>query len=242
MLPMHSTIVREASWFLVNVAILLTWLFALALAQAAWMLATSTDGSIAEGWSGNPIEQVFGWASLGVWFAAFYSPLLGLVLVPYRLLARLFGHPRVIAVAVAASLTVLSVSVVENAEPGWLAFLAIFGLGYAMLMRLPGQNLDDLPPLVRGGLVGFGLSCIWIVGSLVALGWAGYKASKGALTEAGATLLTGTAVPGVMLFADLFRDDVPELSYAITAVLLGGLGAGVLALVRAAIARETATA
>jgi hypothetical protein len=242
MLSVRSTIVREARWFLINVAILLTCLFALALAQAAWMFSTSSNGSIADGWSGNPIEQAFGWATMGVWFAAFYSPLLVFVFVPYRLLVHVFGHPRAIAVLFASALTVLAAAVVENAQPGWLLFLAIFSLGYALLLRPPGQTLGDLPPLMRGGLVGFALSCIWIVGSFAALGWAAYRASKGALGEAGAILLAGTAVPGLMLFADLFRDDVPGLNYALTALLLGAMGAGVLALARAALPRGSATA
>lgn len=242
MLPMRSTIMREARWLLGNVAILLAWLFALALAEAAVLLAASSDGSIAPGWAGDPIKQVFGSASLATWFMALYSPLLLIVFVPYRLLARALGHPRGIALGLAVAVTVLFGVVVQSADPGWIAVLGFFSIGYALLTRLPGQTLDSLPPLARGALVGFGLSCIWIVGSLAAIAWGGYRASRGAQPEAGAILLAGTAVPGLMLLADLFRDGVPGLNYVVTAVLMAGLAAGVLMLLRAARTREAVTA
>lgn len=226
LLLMSSTWFPEARWLGANLALLLVYLFGLSLVQAVVMLASSTDGSIAPGWSGNPMEQVVDWGTMTAWFAVFYSPLIAVFLAPYRVLVGLVGHPRLVALLTALVVTGFVGLMVQNVGTSSLVLVAIAATGYAAIMRLPGQTLAELPATVRGGIVGLALSFVWIVGSIAALAWAAYLVRRAAWTEAGAVALAATAVPAMTLFADLFRDGVPAENYLVTAVLLGGMVTG----------------
>jgi hypothetical protein len=78
-LLISSVLLRETRWFGANVVICLAWLFVVLLVQAMVLLLASPDGSIAGGWSGAPVAQVVGWATLGAWIGIFYAtPVLAL--------------------------------------------------------------------------------------------------------------------------------------------------------------------
>jgi hypothetical protein len=140
---MRSVLLREARWFGANVAICIAWLFVVLLAQATVLLLASSGAPIADGWSGAPMAQVLGWATLGAWIGIFYAtPVLALALIPYRLVVRAVGHPRAVAVAIAgAGIAVLALAV-ESPDPMWIALVASWFLGFAMLMRLPRHRVQ----------------------------------------------------------------------------------------------------
>ena len=232
MLPVRRTLLRELVWVGANLAILLAYLFVFTLGQATVVLLTSPDGSIGAGWSGDPATQVLGVAVMTCFFSAFYSPLLVVVLIPYRLIVRFVGRPRAVAFGMALTITAMVGVLVPRVDYASVGVLGIALLGYAALLRVPGQTLAEIPSAVRGLIVGLTLSTVWIIGSLIALGWAIRRAALGDWAEAGAVAVAGTAVPAVLLFMDLFRVSVPEQNYMITALLLSSLASGVVALVR----------
>ena len=222
---------RELAWFGANLTLLLAACWCFSLAQAVVLLVTSPDGSVGAGWSGNPVMQVIGWVTFGGWIAAFYSPSLILILAPYRVVVHLVGHPRALAfVILPVGLTVLAGAVMPLREPLSVFLVAAECFGYSLLFRIPGQTLTTFPSAVRGLIRGVALSCVWLVGSIVAVAWAIYRATRGDWTEAGAMIVAGTAGPTILLFVDLFRDDVPGANYIITAGLLASLLVGVAAL------------
>ena len=232
MLSVSSTLSREGRWLGSNIALLLAYTFVFLLLQATISLLLSTDGSVAAGWDGNPVEQVVGWAVLGGWMASIYSPLSVVILVPYRVASHITGHSRLLAFAFALIGIVICRAVGPDLDPGTILVLAVYFAGYAAVIWLPGQASKEPSPALKGAVIGIALSTIWIVGSVLSIGWGTYRASKGDRIAGGALSLFGCLVPGMMLFADLFRADVPGENYLVTALLVGGLVWGTVLMLR----------
>jgi hypothetical protein len=219
-------------WFAESIALLITYIYLLSMVQAMSLLAFSSDGSIGAGWGGHPIAQVLGWAMFGGWFAAFAAPLVAVVLLPYRVIVHVAGHPRLIALAIGSLAAIGCVIALQDVEPSTLLVIAALILGYAAIIRIPGDDLTSLPRWLSGTIVGLALSAIWLIGSIAGIALGAYRASRGDALEGGAIAFASTAVPGAMLFADLFRDSVPVGNYVIVAMLLGGIALSVWLLLK----------
>ena len=229
---MSSTFKRELRWVVENVVLLVAYLYLFLLAQAAVALVLSNDGSVAEGWGGHPVSQVLGWAMFGGAILAMYAPASVVVLLPYRAIVSVFGHARLVAIA-AACVAIGAVWVaLQDVDASIRLVIGVAILGYAMVVRLPGDDFASLPPLVSGLIVGLALSTVWLVGSIVGSGYGLYRStSPRSRTYGGSVALASSVVPGLILFADLFRAHVPAANYVITLVLLAGAVAGLLVLV-----------
>ena len=220
-------------WLCANIALLIVYLYATAVCQAIVLLLLSSDGSVGAGWGGNPIEQIIGWAMFGGWIAVFLSPLVAVVLVPYRIVVHVLGRPRAIALIFAIAAAGVAPLLLPQVEPSNLVVLGLVILGYAALLRMPGQTLAGLPAWLRGSVVGLALSQVWIAGSVVGLARAAYRTTHGAKLEGGAIAFGATVIPTMLLFADLFREGVPAENYVITTVLAAGSAFGLFQMVTA---------
>lgn len=231
MLAMSSTLRRECRWVAANMAIFLDVAFFVLLVHGGVALGLSSDGTVASGWSGPPILQVIDWAWGNVIYSLFLSPLVVLAVVPYRLLVHFLGHPRAMAVVTALGCATLAIALLPNLGLTDILELGSVAMGFALVVRLPGQTLAELPPLVRGGIAGLAMGFILVIGSCAALGWAADRAGRHEWAEAGALAVGSTALTGWLLFVDLFRDHVPDLNYFLVAILLAGFWSGVAVLV-----------
>jgi hypothetical protein len=106
-------------------------------------------------------------------------------------------------------------------------------VGYGAIVRVPGDDFASLPPWLAGTIVGLALSAVWLVGSIVGLVYGLYRAaSPETRTYGGWVCVASSIMPGLMLFADLFRSHVPADNYVITAILLIGTVMGLILLAR----------
>lgn len=236
MLRVSSTLWRELRWLVENVVLLVAYLYLFLLAQATVALVLSNDGSVAEGWGGHPVSQVLGWAMFGGAILAMCSPAMVIVLLPYRTIVSVLGHARLVAIA-AACVAIGAVWVaLQDVDASTRLVIGIAILGYAIVVRVPRDDFASLPPLVSGVIVGLALSTLWIVGSIAGSAYGLYRStSPRSRTYGGSVALASSAVPGLILFADLFRAHVPGTNYLITLLLLAGAVAGLLVLVREAL-------
>lgn len=223
---------REFRWLISNLILAIVYAFSL---QVAFGLARLVLG-IPSNSGGNPLEEALGWAIAGGMYLFLFSPMALLFLVPYRLalLARR-DTPRAMAFATAAVIAGALWLFAPQRELVGLVGATTALAGYAAIIRLPGDDLASLPSIVQHAISGLLLSLVWIAGSLVAVIVAAAQLRRGRVGEAGALALAGTAGPAVLLFLDLFRDDVPRANYLVTAVLLAGaaFGFGLLGLAAA---------
>ena len=228
---MTSTLMLEVRWFLGNLGLLLVHAFVL-LIGSGLVLAAFAPTAIALDAQGSMLVSVVSWALTSValvlvWFA---PPILAVVLLVYRLIVAVAGHPRAIALVVAVAVAGLTL-LVPRANPVWLAVAEACALTYAAILLLPGRPLSTLPTPIRGAVTGLSLSFVLFVGSLVAISLAVGEARAGRPAAAGCILFAGTALPATLFFADLWRDDVPAVNYPIAAafVAAGVIGLGLIA-------------
>ena len=219
---------REARWFLGNMALFLVLAFGLLVVAALALAIASRGDAIGLDPNGPVFPQVLSWALASMLFAVVWlAPVaLLIVLAVYRGTTRAVGHPRAMAYLVAGA-TASLILLVPRAEPTWFAIAGAVALSYAAILRMPGQGLDTLPTPIRASVIGLSLSLYWLVGSVAAIWIAVDEHRHGRQGTAGWILVAGTVLPAILLFADLWRDDVPALNYVITvafgAVALLGL-------------------
>lgn len=236
MLLVTSTLRRAVGWYLGNVALFLVLAFAILVGAGIMLLGFSSDVAISHGQSVVFPVRVVEWALawmlfLFVWIA---PPVLGVVLILYRAVVSRIDHPRVVAhfaSAMFATTLVVMAARIPDGDERWVAMPAAGAFAYAAILRLPGRTLSDLPPPVRGSVIGMSLSFVWFVGSVIAIAVAFREYREGRRATAGWILAAGTVIPATLFFADLWRDDVPALNYPIAAsfVVAAVVGLGLIA-------------
>lgn len=222
MMSVSSTFQREAGWYLGNIALFLVLAFGVLVGTGIIVLGSVSDDSFNPSRTGVFPLRVLEWALGGMLFLQIWiaPPVLIIVLTVYRIVVRGIHHPRVaayLASAMFATLLVVMAVQIPNDDERWIVLPAAGAFAYAAILRLPGRTLLDLPPPVRGSVIGLSLSFIWFVGSIFAIALAHYENSKGRHATAGWILVSGTVLPATLFFEDLWRDDVPGLNYVITA-------------------------
>jgi hypothetical protein len=236
MLCVNSTFRREASWYLGNVALFLVLAFAMLIGIEIVLLGFSSDEAITRGRSGAFPEQVLesalaGMLYLFVWLA---PPVLAVVLAVYRAIVTGIRHARGVAIllsAVFASVLVIMGARDSVGDERWIVLPAAGAFAYAAILRLPGRTLADLPPPVRGSVIGMSLSFVWFVGSVIAMAFAFREYGRGRRATAGWILAAGTVILATLFFGDLWRDGVPALNYPYEAsfVIAAVIGLGHIA-------------
>ena len=215
-------------------AVLLAYVYVCAVAFGAITLGIAL-GATGEAPTRDRIMETFGPVVIGGIYLVMFSPLAAIYLIPYRVLIHVIGRPRSVALAAAGLVAVLIWSFAPERDVGRLAVGTLLLIGYAAVIRVPEQGFRTLPAAVQGAIVGILLTMIFpIVGSFAAIGWAAVNATRGRWAEAGAMAIAGTAGPGLLMLADLFREDVPSSNRLATGLLLMGtvFGASLLAIAR----------
>ena len=215
----------ELRWLAANLAVLVAYLYVVAVVAGGISLGldwirTSEPPALDE------IKDAFAGPVIGGVYLVLFSPIAAIYLIPYRCAVHFLGHPRAVAVAAAAVVAALLWASAPDRDVGRLVSATVLLAVYGLVVRLPGQGLRTLPHAVRGAIVGMLFSMVWVIGSFAAVGWAAVKAARGSRSEAGAIAIGGTAGPGLLLLADLFREDVPDTNYLVVALLLGGVVLG----------------
>lgn len=126
--------------YLVDLALLYLTAFGAGLAWGTSAIATSPNGTVAEGWSGSPPEQVFWWAVAFVFYLASWvgPPILAIALVLHQVVTRAIGQPRLVAYLVALAFSLLLVVSIPRTSPIIaIAVAAPSALVYATIVRLP---------------------------------------------------------------------------------------------------------
>lgn len=223
MLFVGSMIRRELPWFATNLVAFVAYWYVVLVVTGLVRLVAGMGASSGR----NPVTEALGPAILGGIYLVVGSPVVLLYLVPYRIAVRFLGRPRRIAIAGALLVAVLIWFASPSRDVAVLAGAVLVLVGYAVILRLPGEGLDAVPRAVRGAVLGILLSFVWVIGSFVAVLWGAVLTKRGSWVEAGAIAIAGTMGPAVLLFFDLFRDGVPDANYLVTGLLLSGTAFGI---------------
>ena len=122
MLSVGSRLQRECRWIGANLAIALVWLFVLALAQVLLVSPIASDGSVAVG-GGGSLDRVPGDALAYDYYVGFFVlPALLVSFGPYRLVVRVVGHPRAIAIISALAWAGLAATTMSTVDAGSVAY------------------------------------------------------------------------------------------------------------------------